>query len=639
MKGVCFTMIRGGVPTRGRTRRGRPSTNVSPVRNIAVDAGPSRSTPAVGVNLGATAPPGATPTAPPTNLPNTPPLATQADIIGISTVVANLIRQQQGQQDVTTQSSYFERFRRVNPPTFNGGPDPTAAERWIKELEKLFDAMQYPNEVKVERAAHPDGVSWQDFKRIFFDNFFPDSLKTIKENEFLDLKQGSMTVLEYAHKFHELGQFCLRYMIDDRDKARKFERGLRPDIRDKLCGTIFTTYLTVYMSALKAEAELNKQAEYWARKKRAGPKMSKEDSGSSNKKRGVGFHKKVNTCGYCHQSHTGPCHRKTGACFGCGQHGHLIKNCPSMKKNEAQAANPKKVNARVFAMTQQDVDKVDNVVAGIIPLNTVDAYVLCDSGSSHCFISKKFAKNLNLQAKELNEPLYVSTPMGKIVMTDTWFQDCHLQLNGGDVSIDLIQLDMHDFDVILGMDWLSKNYAHIDCARRKVVFQIPGQPIFTLGHFPRSGVLVSRVPLKVISALKAKKELRKGCSGFLAYAVEVFVEKNGGKTSRSCSRPPEPRRCATGSRGHPRRCCYPCVVTEKVAPPTSTAAVAERSIAHRRSRPSCLSLLPLRHNGEVCSAKAIRKLHRRRPKLLLLSSYSLHAVDDQKRRSWLRSSP
>nr|GMC63216.1 uncharacterized protein LOC109160433 [Ipomoea batatas] len=207
MKGVCFTMIRGGVPTRGRTRRDRPSTNVSPVRNIAVDAGPSRSTPAVGVNLGATAPPGATPTTPPANLPNTPPLATQADIIGISTVVANLIRQQQGQQDVTTQSSYFERFRRVNPPTFNGGPDPTSAERWIKELEKLFDAMQYPNEVKVavaipllqgnaehwwevERAAHPDGVSWQDFKRIFFDNFFPDSLKTIKENEFLDLKQG-----------------------------------------------------------------------------------------------------------------------------------------------------------------------------------------------------------------------------------------------------------------------------------------------------------------------------------------------------------------------------------------------------------------------------------------------------------------
>ncbi|XP_019164277.1 PREDICTED: uncharacterized protein LOC109160433 [Ipomoea nil] len=200
-------MIRRGVRTRGQTHRGRPSTNVSPIRNIAVDAGPSRSPPVQGVNPGATAaPPGTTPTATPTTLPNTPPLATQADISGISTVVANLIRQQQGQQDVTTQSSYFERFRRVNPPTFNGGPDPTAAERWIKELEKLFDAMQYPNDVKVavavpllqgnaehwwevERAAHPDGVNWQDFKRIFFDNFFPDSLKTIKENEFLDLRQ------------------------------------------------------------------------------------------------------------------------------------------------------------------------------------------------------------------------------------------------------------------------------------------------------------------------------------------------------------------------------------------------------------------------------------------------------------------
>nr|GMD20791.1 uncharacterized protein LOC109155212 [Ipomoea batatas] len=216
-------MIRWGVPTRGRTRRGRPLTNLSPVRNIAVDAGPSRSSPAVGVNFGATTPPSVTPTAPPANLPNTPQLAAQADIIGISTVVANLIRQQQGQQDVA-----------VAIPLLQGN-----AEHWWE----------------VERAAHPDAR-------------------------------------KYAHKFHELGQFCLRYMIDDRDKARKFEQGLRPDIRDKLCGTIFTTYLAVYMSDLKAEAELNKQAEYWARKKRAGPKMFKEASGSSNKKRDVGFIKR-----------------------------------------------------------------------------------------------------------------------------------------------------------------------------------------------------------------------------------------------------------------------------------------------------------------------------------------------------------
>ncbi|XP_019178664.1 PREDICTED: uncharacterized protein LOC109173812 [Ipomoea nil] len=69
--------------------------------------------------------------------------------------------------------------------------------------------------------------------------------------------------------------------------------------------------------------------------------------------------------------------------------------------------------------------------------------------------------------------------------SDTWFQDGYLQLNGSDVPIDLIRLDMQDFDVILGLDW--------------------------------SGMLVSKVSLKVIYALKAKKELRKGCSGFLTY--------------------------------------------------------------------------------------------------------------------------
>nr|GMD89767.1 hypothetical protein Iba_chr14dCG3200 [Ipomoea batatas] len=76
-------------------------------------------------------------------------------------------------------------------------------------------------------------------------------------------------------------------------------------------------------------------------------------------------------------------------------------------------------------------------------------------------------------------------------------------------------------------------------------------------------------------------------------AVEIFVKKSGGKSSRSCSRPPEPRRCATGSRGDPRRCCYPRIVTEKDAPPNSTAAVAERRGALRRdTSPPCTAPPP-----------------------------------------------
>ena len=41
--------------------------------------------------------------------------------------------------------------------------------------------------------------------------------------------------------------------------------------------------------------------------------------------------------------------------------------------------------------------------------------------------------------------------------------------------VDLIVLDMHDFDIILGMDWLAKNQANIDCQRKRVIIQVPSQ--------------------------------------------------------------------------------------------------------------------------------------------------------------------
>nr|XP_010941828.1 protein FAR1-RELATED SEQUENCE 5-like [Elaeis guineensis] len=79
--------------------------------------------------------------------------ATQADIVGVCLVVAQLIQQQQqtraASQPVPSLELYYERFRKLNPPLFEGGPDLMAAKIWIREMEKMFDALQYPENVKV----------------------------------------------------------------------------------------------------------------------------------------------------------------------------------------------------------------------------------------------------------------------------------------------------------------------------------------------------------------------------------------------------------------------------------------------------------------------------------------------------------
>ena len=53
---------------------------------------------------------------------------------------------------VPPRKSYFERFKKLNSSTFKGGPDPLTTEIWIWEIEKLFNALQHLNDVKIRMA-------------------------------------------------------------------------------------------------------------------------------------------------------------------------------------------------------------------------------------------------------------------------------------------------------------------------------------------------------------------------------------------------------------------------------------------------------------------------------------------------------
>ena len=70
---------------------------------------------------------------------------------------------------------------------------------------------------------------------------------------------------------------------------------------------------------------------------------------------------------------------------------------------------------------------------------------------------------------------------------------------------DLIELDMVDFDVILGMDWLYSSYASINCRTQAVKFQFLSASVFEC-----SGNSVSSKS-HFISYLKARKLISKGC--------------------------------------------------------------------------------------------------------------------------------
>lgn len=85
------------------------------------------------------------------------------------------------------------------------------------------------------------------------------------------------------------------------------------------------------------------------------------------------------------------------------------------------------------------------------------------------------------------------------------YRSCSIVVGELETKENLMLLDMTDFDVILGMDWLASCHATLDCHEKSVKFSLPGGPDFVLQAY-RSKVLCN-----LISMMSARRMLRKGC--------------------------------------------------------------------------------------------------------------------------------
>ena len=75
---------------------------------------------------------------------------------------------------------------------------------------------------------------------------------------------------------------------------------------------------------------------------------------------------------------------------------------------------------------------------------------------------------LGLEVKALEEPLYVNSPLRIRARIGMICRGCELEISGILLTVDLRVMDMSEFDVILGMDWLTAYKVVIDCERRRV---------------------------------------------------------------------------------------------------------------------------------------------------------------------------
>ena len=100
-----------------------------------------------------------------------------------------------------------------------------------------------------------EAMTWAEFQELFMGKYFPDNAYHAKAQEFLELKQGTMTVMDYVARFTELARFADDYVATDMAKVRRFEKGLKFSIRGRIIGLRLQNMDSMVGTALTIERE------------------------------------------------------------------------------------------------------------------------------------------------------------------------------------------------------------------------------------------------------------------------------------------------------------------------------------------------------------------------------------------------
>ncbi|XP_075507586.1 uncharacterized protein LOC142544422 [Primulina tabacum] len=418
----------------------------------------------------------------------------------------------------------YERFGRMKPKEFSWTIDPMIAEGWIKSIEVIFAFMMMEDDDKVRCATFLFFVdarlwwesasvaldlatlTWDGLKEVCFSKYFTEDVRSRLTREFMVLRHGDLTVAKFVRRFERGCNFVPQIANDATAKMWHFLDGLRPILRRDVRVVGPTTYEVAVSRALSAEQDLRDiendrrgkrpfqatQSQQQRMKTFQVPRVQKQ-----NKKqffgpsKGPGPHQQrtnnqqpydIPQCPNCKRKHTGECRWGSGKCYRCGSTNHMFKECP-------QRGQP--TQSRVFTMVAEEENP--------------DTSLLTDV----------FASQLNVKSTKIEVNYSVLIPSGEEISANSMVKDIDLEMQGHLVYDDLILLPMPKFDVILGMDWLTRNRVSIDFRWRTVLVRpIDKEPfVFEPNRF-------RNLP-RIISCIKARKLILKGCQAFLASIIST----------------------------------------------------------------------------------------------------------------------
>ena len=169
---------------------------------------------------------------------------------------------------------------------------------------------------------------------------------------------------------------------------------------------------------------------------------------------------------------------------------------------------------RAYAMKALGDQDAPKVIAGIIFLYGIEMHALIDPRSTHSYVCIEHVFIKMTAVEQLSYDVHITSSLRHSVNVNRVYKNCPIIIHDREFSADLITLPFREFDLILGMNWLSKHRAIIYCDKKIVVLRCSDQSEVIV-HGVQSGPMSN-----VISAMQARRLLRKGCEAFLALVLD-----------------------------------------------------------------------------------------------------------------------
>ncbi|GKC42966.1 putative reverse transcriptase domain-containing protein [Tanacetum coccineum] len=343
-----------------------------------------------------------------------------------------------------------------------------------------------------------------------------------------NLKVKGTDVASYTLRFQKLALMYGRMFHEESDEVEKYVSGLPDMIR----GNVMSYQPKTMEKSIKfANDQMDKKvltiAERQVEQKRklefnAGDNQGHQQQNKRQRAYTAGPGEKreytgsLPLCTKCNYHHKIPCAPSEGV------HGHFKRDCPNLKnKNGGNQGGNGNAPVKVYVVGNAGTNPDSNVITGTFLLNNRYASILFDTGADRSFVSTTFSSLIDITPTTLDHYYDVELADGKIIGINTIIRGCTLNFLDHPFNINLIPVELGSFDVIVGMDWLAKYHAFIDCAEKIIRIPCANETLIVHGDGSSRG---SETRLNIISCTKTQKYMLKGHHVFLAHVTTKGTE-------------------------------------------------------------------------------------------------------------------